>query len=57
MILLTALIHARLALAKDRERGATMVEYSFILGLVALVLIGAVVVIGLDTRGLFVPAL
>ena len=35
------------------QRGATMVEYAFMVGLIALVAIGAVTLVGLETQGLF----
>ena len=41
---------------RDRERGATAVEYGLMVALIAIVIIGAVTILGKNLNGLFTTA-
>lgn len=50
------LIESRLAASEDSERGATMVEYVLLLGLIAVVAIVVITSIGTETKAKFQTA-
>ncbi|WP_295692704.1 Flp family type IVb pilin [Lapillicoccus sp.] len=45
---------ARLQTAINRDRGATAVEYGLMVGLIAVVIVGTVLILGTNLNALFV---